>query len=36
VPDKGKVTEGWKKLRNGEHHNVYLSPHTVKVKKSGG
>ena len=35
-PKKGKVTEGWKKLRYLEHHNVYLSPHIVNVDEIGG
>jgi len=36
-PKKGKVTEGWGGgNRYLEHHNLYLSPHIVKVNRSGG
>jgi hypothetical protein len=25
---------GWRKLRNGEHHNLYSSPKIIRVMKS--
>jgi hypothetical protein len=28
------VTEGWRKLRNDELHNLYCSPSTIKIIKS--
>jgi hypothetical protein len=30
---KEEVTEGWKKLYNGEHYDLYFSPVIVRVIK---
>jgi hypothetical protein len=32
-PKRDKVTEEWRKLHNGELHNLYLSPDTVRQIK---
>jgi hypothetical protein len=31
---RDKVTGGWRKLRNEEHHNFYSPPSTIRMIKS--
>jgi hypothetical protein len=33
-PMREEVSEGWRKLHNGELHNLYASPNIVRVNKS--
>jgi hypothetical protein len=33
-PKRSEIRGGWRKLCNEELHNVYSSPHTVRVIKS--
>jgi hypothetical protein len=33
-PSRDEVTRGWRKLHNGELHNLYSSPNIVNVIKS--
>jgi hypothetical protein len=33
-PERGEVTGGWRKLRNGELRNLYSSPSIIKMIKS--
>jgi hypothetical protein len=33
-PKRDEVTEEWRKLRNGEIHNLYASPHIIRQIKS--
>jgi hypothetical protein len=30
-PKRDEVTAGWRKLHNGELHNVYSSPHIIRM-----
>jgi hypothetical protein len=34
-PNGEEVTGGWKQQHNEELHNLYLSPHIIRVIKSG-
>jgi hypothetical protein len=33
-PKRNEVTDEWRKLHNGEHHDLYSSPTIVRVIKS--
>jgi hypothetical protein len=33
-PKRDRVTEGWRKLHNGELHNLYSSPSIMRIIKS--
>jgi hypothetical protein len=33
-PKRDGVTGGWKKLHNKELHNLYSSPHIIRIIKS--
>jgi hypothetical protein len=33
-PKRDEVTGEWRKLHNGELHNLYSSPHVIRQKKS--
>jgi hypothetical protein len=33
-PKRDEVTGGWRKLQNGEFHNLYSSPNKIRVIKS--
>jgi hypothetical protein len=35
-PRKGELTEGWRKLRNEKHHDLYCSLNTVRMIKLKG
>jgi hypothetical protein len=35
-PKRDGVTGGWKKLHNGELHNLYSSPSIIRIIKSRG
>jgi hypothetical protein len=32
-PERDEVTEGWRKLHNGELHNLYPSPGIIRIIK---
>ena len=34
VPRRDEVTGEWRKLHNGEHHDLYCSPNNIRVIKS--
>jgi hypothetical protein len=33
-PKREEVAGGWRRLHNGEHHNLYASPNIISVIKS--
>jgi hypothetical protein len=33
-PKRDEVTGGWRKLHNGELHNLYSSPNVIRMIKS--
>jgi hypothetical protein len=33
-PETNKITEGWRKVHNGELHNFYLVPNIIRTGKS--
>jgi hypothetical protein len=33
-PKRDRVTGGWRKLHNGELHNLYSSPSIIRITKS--
>jgi hypothetical protein len=35
-PKRDQMTEGWRKLRNGDLHNLYSSPSIIRMISQGG
>jgi hypothetical protein len=35
-PKREKVAEGWRRLRNGEIHNLYSAPNIIRIMKLRG